>query len=254
MALLVDGNISTVEDLQAHDGGVMEIARLENIDLAKKLKLADDEISLALTAFLLRHKDKIQMKQNGEPDLATVVVTPGLKLWHAFHSITLVYQDAYGSQFNDRYLHKQRHFERQSKKAADSYFITGVGLTWDPILRARAPELLVTAAPLPAATYAVSVAWRNSRGEQGAPSALLIQKLESNQGMGVRALDPPSNAASFDVFVGFSEQDVTRQNASPVAPGDVWVMPPTGLVEGAAPADGQVPDHYIRHERILRRG
>jgi hypothetical protein len=254
MALLVDGNISNLGDLFAYDSGAAEAARNEGADLSHKLKVAEQEINLELTAFLLRHREKVPQMPSGEPNLASIVVTQGLRQWHTLKSLSLLYGDAYNSQLNDRYLGKHQHFEKEAKRAAEKYFETGVGITYDPIPRARQPEVVVVSSGLPAATYAVSVAWRNAKGERGEPSPPMVYRTGDGEGFQVRGLDPPEGVDSYDVFVGDSDRETMRQNASPVPVGDWWTFPGGGLIGGEVATNGQEPSYFIRHGRILRRG
>jgi hypothetical protein len=254
MALLVDGNISSLVDLQAYDSGVLEAARNEGVNVEQKLALAEEEISLEVAAFLLRHKERAPLLPNGQPDLRPVVVSSGLRLWSTLRTLALIYGDAYSSQLNDRYLNKQRHFETHAKKAADTYFETGVGLTYDPILRARPPELVTGGAGPEAAVYSLSVAWRSTRGGRGAASLPITITTTAGQGFQVRAVDPPDNSMSFDVYAASNEQAMTQQTQFPVPAGEWWVMPPTGLVTGASISLTQSADYFVRHQRILRRG
>jgi hypothetical protein len=255
MALLVDGNISSLKELQAYDSRVLEAAQNEGVSLEQKLQLAYEQISLEVSAFLLKHRERVPQLPGGEPDLRAVVVTSGLRLWNTLRTLALVYADAYHNQVSDRYVAKQRHFESNAKKAAETYFETGVGLTTDPIVRARPPEVLANpSGPATGGIYSVNVAWRNNRGERGAHSAPVGFSAAPGEGIQVRALEPPANATSFDVFAGMTEQEMTLQSQVPVSAGQWWVMPQTGLIQGTPPTSGQAADYFIRHERMLRRG
>jgi hypothetical protein len=254
MALLVDGRISTVADLQAYDSTVLEAASSGGVDLEVKLGVAEQEVLIHLTAFLLKHRDRIPSAAGGEPDLSAVVVTPALRQWHTLRALALTYGDAFHGQVNDRYERKMRHFEEQARKAVDSYFETGVGLVTDPIHRARQAAILTGSVGPAAHTYAVSVAWRNNRAERGALSIPVNVTTSDGESLQILAIEPPENVNSYDVFAGVSEATLTLQNDQPVAMGTWWAMPPTGLKDGIRPGDGQQPDYWIRHERILRRG
>jgi hypothetical protein len=253
MALLVDGRISTVSDLQTYDTGVLEAAAGAGIDLEGKLGLAEQEILTKLTAFLLRHSTRAPMAQ-GAPDLSAVVVTPPLRRWHALQTLLLVYGDAFHGQINDRYEGKVRYFEDQARKAAEAYFETGVGIVSDPIQRARPPAVVAGGVGPAGSAYAVSIAWRNSRNEQGSLSNPVNVISDDGEGFHVTATEPAANVVAFDVFAGHSEAEMSQQNEQPVAIDAAWSLPPTGLRAGAKVGDGQQADYWIRHERVLRRG
>ena len=254
MALFVDGYISSVTDLQGYDSAVLEAARSEGVDLEQKLKVAEQEIAVELTAFLLRHRERTPSRSNGEPDVTGVVATPALKMWHTLRTLTLIYGDVYSNQVNDRFEVKRRHFEQRSKQAADSFFEIGVGLTVDPIGRAFQAEVITGGLGSATMTYSVSVGWRNFRGEKGAPSQPVIVTTVDGEGLLARAVNPPANASGYDVLAGDSTSSMTQQNATPLMAGQWWTLPSSGLIDGPAPSDGQQPDYWVRHERMLRRG
>ena len=94
MALLVDGELSSVEDLQTQDSAVLEVAHGEGIDLGRKLELAKREIEIEVEALLRR---------SGTGRLEEVVATLAMGRWHALLTLAMVYRDAYFSQLNDRF-------------------------------------------------------------------------------------------------------------------------------------------------------
>jgi hypothetical protein len=73
--------------------------------------------------------------------LNNIVVTPPLQLWHVFQTLTLVYQDAYFNQLNDRYKGKRDQFQQLAKWAMDKLIQTGIGIVADPISQALPPQL-----------------------------------------------------------------------------------------------------------------
>jgi hypothetical protein len=54
MALFTDGPVSTIDDLSAQDSQLADVALAENIDVTRKLSLAQDELTLELTTLLTR--------------------------------------------------------------------------------------------------------------------------------------------------------------------------------------------------------
>jgi hypothetical protein len=119
MALFNDGPISSIEDLTGQDTQLLEVARVEGIDVTQKLLQAQVELSLELSTMLqsLSGVHGGLSRQNSGPDIGSVVVTPELKLWHTFRSLEMVYRDAYNSQLNDRYAGKRDQYREQTKWA-----------------------------------------------------------------------------------------------------------------------------------------
>jgi hypothetical protein len=65
----------------------------------------------------------------------------------------------------------------------------------------------------------------------------------------VGAGQPPPDATGFDVYAGESPEALTLQTLTPVAAGQFWSMPISGLISGTAPPADQKPDHYVRRNR-----
>src|SRR6202011_672239 len=92
--------------------------------------------------------------------LSNIVVTPPLRLWLLFHTLELVYRDAYFSQLNDRYQAKWNEYKDLSTSAAALLFQIGVGTVADPILQAVHPKLSLVAGSLAPAKYFIEVSWK----------------------------------------------------------------------------------------------
>jgi len=251
MALLVDGNVSTINDLQGVDSAILEIARVENIDVTAKLLLAEQEIGQEIEAFLLRTGD---VRCSRMFQLGQVAVTGGVRRWHTLRALSQVYGDAFHSQLNDRYGGKWREFLRQTREARELLFFTGVGIVLDPVRRAMAPNVSVTGGSLAAANYVVQVAWRNAAGAAGAASEEVVVPTQAGELLVVEAVEPPSNAVSFDVYVGMADGDPALQTSLPIPAGQSWAMPDSGLTAGVGPGDGQAPNIFVRLNRVMQRG
>src|SRR5690348_14296822 len=116
MALFTDGTISSIEDLAAQDSQLLEMAVTEGIELNRKLALAQTEIGLEVQGMLgdLSFVDR-PFWLDATQDLASVAVTPALKLLHTFRTLELIYSDACNSQLNDRYSGKRDQFHQRVK-------------------------------------------------------------------------------------------------------------------------------------------
>src|SRR5262245_38505875 len=111
MALFSDGPISSIEDLHGHDTQLLEIASIEGIDVTRKLALAQDEIALDVAGMLSGTSSPAR--------IVNVVVTSALKLWHTYHALELVYQDAFHSQLNDRYAARRDEYHEMARWARE---------------------------------------------------------------------------------------------------------------------------------------
>jgi hypothetical protein len=186
--------------------------------------------------------------------MSEVVVTPPLERWHALRTLELIFSDLNGRQVGNRFEGKWKEYERRARWAAETLYRSGIGLVSSPIPRAEPAELQVLPGSLASAVYHVSVAWKDGRGESGAPSVVRVVSVPETGVIGVRAIDAPANAVGFDVYAGETESTMVRQNDAPVGVGEEWVMPETGLRDGAEPPTGQEPDRWLRNDRVSLRG
>ena len=142
MALFNDGPMSTAADLQQYENSILTVASTENIDLASKLMLAQQDLANEVVLFLLRRTARCDYSpwndsssSLGLRELTNVVVTEPLQKWHIHRTLALVYRDAYNNQLNNRYLGKWDEYEDLAKASRRTYFQIGVGLVADPFRR-----------------------------------------------------------------------------------------------------------------------
>jgi len=255
MALFTDSTISEAKDLKNYESDILELAGTEGIELSNKLKLASDEIGLELEEFLRQRAGGGETySSNSGLRLEQVVVTPALKQWHILRALELIYHDVQDSQIASRFEGKSKDYQRRARWAADTLFRIGVGIVDLPIPRAAIPDVRSLQGSTGGATYQVSVAWRNDRGESGAASPAAIVTVVSSGVIGVRAKAAPEGVSGFDIYAGRDASSMAKQTSTPLAPGDEWVMPDAPLVEGAPPPAGQEPDWWLRNDRVLLRG
>jgi hypothetical protein len=184
------------------------------------------------------------------------VVTAPLRLWHAFHTLEMVYRDAYNNQLNDRYRGKWEQYRELSGWAMQKLLETGVGIVADPVPQAAAPQLdIVPGEPgYEEATYYVRVAWVNAGGEEGVASPWEVATAPPDMMLQVRAVRRPSNAVGWNVYVGVSADEQTLQNASPIDPDGAWDIRIVPEIRGRMPGDGQRPNYVRAVGQVLQRG
>ena len=259
MALFIDGPVSSVEDLAAQDSQLLDVASVEGIDVSQKLALAQDELTLEISALLTRVSYVDQLFWLApQPDLGSVVVTPALKLWHTFRSLEMVYSDAYNSQLNDRYAGKRDQFHAKAQWAYETLVLAGLGVASVPVPRAATPAVTAAGAPapgtpLPDGTYYVTVAWVNAAGEEGASAVPATIATTGSSLLVQPAGAPPKTAAGWNIYLGAGPDSMALQNGSPIAIGETWLQP-APLVAGRPPGTGQLPSYLKPVPRMIQRG
>jgi hypothetical protein len=244
MALFTDGNICAADDLAAHDSGILAVASAESIDLTVKLGLAQDDLAIELTALL----------PVGD-SLSNVVVTTPLRLWHAFHTLELVYQDAYYNQLNDRYAGKRDQFAALARSAQDSLLRAGVGMASNGIPKAGPAQLTYSAGALAGATYYVSTSWVGFDGSEGVSGDYVAITVPDNNVLFVQPGGTvPAAAAAWNVYAGLTPDTIVRQNPSPMPAGQPWLQQGALSTSGFPPSTGQSADYMRVVARMLLRG
>jgi hypothetical protein len=253
MTLFTDGPIGGLQDLQRYENSILNVASTESIDLSAKLELAQAELGNQVLLFILRHalrdtKAAVRMSVG----LGDVVVTDPLKQWHALATLSMVYRDAYNNQLNDRYLGKWNEYRQLAQSASTQYLQLGVGIVADPVIKAASPVLVPIAGAGTGGSYFVAVSWVNHEGQEGAISDVQEGTADVGMQVEVSAVNPPSNAVSWNVYAGVAANDISLQNDTPIPVDNTWVLPTIG--KGRSPVDGQTPERYLTHDRLLQRG
>jgi hypothetical protein len=252
--LFTDNPAIAIEDLADYETAILDTAQTEGINLTVKIRLATNEVGLQLESQFT------PLGLNGATatpglTLNNIVVTPSMRLWLLFHTLELVYRDAYFSQLNDRYKAKWDEYKDLSTSASALFFQIGVGTVAAPISQAVHPILRLVAGVLAPATYFVEVSWKNVSGQEGSPSEMTAIDVPANSTFQVQAVSPPPNAVSWNVYAGASPDALFLQNATLLSPGATWTAPNSGLLTtGQQPGTGQPPTYLSPAPKILLRG
>ncbi|MEZ5398296.1 MAG: hypothetical protein R2729_01425 [Bryobacteraceae bacterium] len=252
MALLIDGDVTTLRDLQDMDSTILETAKHEGIGLEGKVAIATEQVQLEIATFLLRTQAaSILPSTTGGYDLSRVVVTPALRRWHTLRVLVEVYSDAYNSQLNDRYLGKWKHFSTLARDASEILFELGVGLVSTPVRKAQRATVTTAGGDGPPETYFVQTAWRGSQGASGAASDIVSYDAAGGELIQVTPGVAPAGVEGWDIYVSYAGEAPLRQNGSPIGLGQTWLLPVTGLVNGIPASEGQQPDTHVRRSKAF---
>jgi len=254
MALFVDGPACTIDELMEQDSGLLAIALTNGINVTTKLRLAQEEIGAELQLWLDKAKPNAEMLWAPVLRIGQIVATAQLKRWETMHSLALVYRDAYFSQLVDRYQSKWEEFNKLAGDARESFIATGMGLVNDPLPKARPPLLAGSPAPQSGGTFYAGVAWVNAAGQEGATSAASSITLTDGNLMTVTAVEPPKNAAGFNVYGGTDPYAMTLQNETLLPVSVTFLYVPGQATQGRRPGSGQTPDFIRPMVRIWSRG
>jgi len=265
MALFTDNLVSEASDLVAYESDLTQLASSEGIDLNTKLMLAQTEVGAQIEGSSRRPGSVFFAKGVGfgsasgdaslpRFDLNQVVVTPPLKLWHTFQTLSLVYRDASSRQVNDKFQVKWREYRELSKWASELLFQTGVGLVTKPIPRAAQPTLSLVSAMQDAMALFVRVSWTRSDGSEGAGSPELPFSSPSGQALQVSVGEAPPEVSGWNLYLGTEMGTVFIQNAVPLGLAESFVVPTLGALEGELIGEGQPPELLRTAPRFLQRG
>jgi hypothetical protein len=251
MALLIDGPISSIEDLHGYDTQLLDMANTEGIDVTRKLALAQEEVEIEVRLLLER------MSTLGQPygpaDIRPVVVTAPLQAWHAYRALEMVYRDAFQSQLNDRYAAKRDQYREMAQWAYERVVQSGLGMTADPLRRAPVPAVSAVTGGLADGTYYVAISWTNAGGYEGASSAP-AKITTSGRTFQVTPGEAPSNARGWNVYAGTSPWSLYRQNAPVLALDAVWIEPDVLVTSGKMAGSGQAVGFVQAVPRVIQRG
>jgi hypothetical protein len=252
MALFKDGPMSGIEDLTGYDSQLLNLANAENIDVDRKLTLAQEEIGMELAALLNRAGQGLTPGSITETDCDNLVVTPALKLWHTFRTLEIVYRDAYDNQLNDRFAGKRDSFKERAHWARERLLELGIGVAFAPVPQAATPSITTVNGTLEAGTYYVSICWLNERGQEGAHSSPAVAYVQQGT-FQVCLGDAPKGVTGWNVYAGRSSETMARQNSLPLGLSSAWTQPGQ-ISAGPAPSAGQSPDVCVPITRVLERG
>ena len=247
MALLIDGDISSINDLLKYESSALDTANTEGIDLAAKLEIAETAVRLDIEAFLKKDYSNSGGWAGGQSTWAVskVVVTDALKVWHVYSALAAAFRDAYHSQLNDRYKSRWKTFEDLAAGASRTLFDIGVGVVVNPLRRPAPPLLSEAVGTQTAATWCCQISWLTSGGVESAPSPIASITTDPGSALVVAPPDAPDLAARYNVYVGLTQDGITLQNDTPVPVENTWTMPDSGLSAGPFPGNGQQPDRYL---------
>lgn len=253
MAMLLDGPPSTIEDLNARDFDVLNIAGAEGVDLSVKLTLAAAEMKVAIENILRAALPSYAEVQRSFPAVKNIAVTPNLKLWHTFMTLRMFYQDLYYSRLNDRYQARMKLYRDEESRALDDVRSSGFGIVFDPIPQALPPGTVVVASSDAGGTMYMAVSYVNSRMEEGMASEPIEVDTPNDTAVDVNLTALSDNGIGWNLYAGTDPTSLALQNTTPLDPLAAVSLAPGRIIPGAKPGCGQTGNFlYPVPRRILR--
>jgi hypothetical protein len=259
MALFTDTNVITLDDLLEFETSLVPVASSHGINVDTKINLATSAVSDQLMLWLLSvGTSDPQWLNRRSLGLSTVVVTPTLQRWLCFESLSRFFAEAYNVQLNTRFQGKWTEYQQAAENAAEMFFLSGIGIVYNPLPRPAMPLVSIQSGNSPAEAMFVQTAWADKYGNEGALSPVNGVILNSSSsiavGMAEGVEEAPGAAAGWNVYASSDENALTRQNDMPLSIGSTWQLSDSGLIDGAQPIGGQTPNLYVALSRQIQRG
>ena len=259
MALFTDASVVTLDDLLPFETSLVQVASSHGINVDTKINLAASAIGDKLMLWLLKVGASDPQWQNRRLlGLSTIVVTPTLHQWLCFDSLSRFFAEAYNVQLNTRFQGKWTEYQQQANQAGAMVFMSGLGIVYNPLPKPALPVVSIQSGTAAAQALFIQTAWVDQLGNEGALSPVNGIILNGASTIAVAmaegALNVPAAAIGWNIYVSSTEDNLTRQNSTPLAIGSTWQLPTSGLISGPAPIGGQLPNYYIDLSRKIQRG
>ena len=187
-------------------------------------------------------------------DVNHLVVSAAMQAWNAYHTLGLVYRDAYFSQLNDRYKAKWDEFRKLAYQARSVCLDSGFPMVGDPVSRPTAPTMGLIAGAQGGSTAYVAVTALNAAAQESAPSILTSMQIPIGNSLSIALSSPASNVLSWNVYAGPSPQSMYLQNSAPLGLAGTWIYVPSNQTNGTLAPTGQPGDLIRWMARMLQRG
>lgn len=258
MALFTDANIVSLNDLLQFESSLAQTSSTYNIDVSTKINLSTSAIGDRLMIWLLSvGASDPQWFNRRLIGLSTVVVTSTLHRWMCFDALSRFFAEAYNAQLNTRFEAKWTEYKQLAGDAAGQVFMSGLGIVYNPLPEPGMPVTSVQPGMLLEALF-LQTTWVNASGAESALSPITGLVLDQPSSVSVAISQTnvavPPAAVGWNVYANTNASNLTRQNSSPVATGASWQLPSSGVISGALPTAGQLPDYYITLSKQIQRG
>ncbi len=259
MALFTDSDLLTLDDLLQFESGLVQVSSTHGIDITTKIKLATDEIGDKLLLFLLRAgQSDNQWSSRAKVSLHNVFITTAIHKWLCCNSLYRIFSEAYNVQLNTRFQGKMNEYQKQADAASEIVFASGIGIVSEPLDRPGLPTLTWTGGSMTAPAIFCQVTWTDSTGQESALSPVNGLVLNGFSRVTVAMTEQgaaiPQAAQGWNIYISERQAGLSKQNQSPIAVGQVWAMPESGVISGSLFPGSQNPNYSVSSSRRWQRG
>jgi hypothetical protein len=251
MALLVDGDINSIDDLAAFDGGILSVADSAGVNLTQKLSQAQQILETDIGAFLAWYGPADVFSG---PSVECVILTPVLRQVHLLKALSVAYREAYLSTPADRFSSGWKEYEKQYQETRQLSLRTGLSLVDRPIRRPNAASSYLQNGVGPTDSTQIQVTWVDQFGQESGPSTPVIVTNPTGFAIIVQPPPAPASMAGWNIYAGTVPAVPTQQNTDLIASGDTWTFPSADLAIGRRIGDGQPADRTLAFSQRLYRG
>ncbi|MDQ2777362.1 MAG: hypothetical protein M3Y57_20955, partial [Acidobacteriota bacterium] len=171
MALFTDASVVTLDDLQTFETSLTQVASSHGINVDTKINLSLSGIGDKLMLWLLSVSGSDPQWLNRRLlGLSTVVVTPTLRRWICFDSLSRFYAEAYNVQLNTRFQGKWTEYQNEATNAERMVFMSGLGVVFQALPKPAMPLVSIEDGTAPAQSIFVQTAWIDAMGNESALS------------------------------------------------------------------------------------
>ncbi len=264
MPLFTDGPPASIEDLKRYDSSAEELAHDAGIDLDAKLGIGAEEVGQEILEFLLFQASAgytgsaiwnpaLGTQARRGRGIGDVVVTPAVTRWHALKTLEAVYRDGYGSDVTERFRRKLDEYTKLARRAAESAFTAGIGLSAEPVAKAPLPTVVQNSSPADRTDCTIRVTWVRASGREGAPSDAWDAALGAGDVISLGD-SAPAGVTGWNLYASPRDGAPGLQNDTPLLIGERWMFLAQALKQGKAPVDYELPDYLVVDRHVLPRG
>ncbi len=255
--LFTDTTPADKETLRTIESAVLDVAASEGIDIDAKLEIAAEQVGDELEIWLCQTVSNPTSWLSPSwvaPSLDSVVVSPAIRRWHAYHTLESFYRDAYFQEMNDRFKGKWQMYGELRREARDQAFSYGIGIIGQPVPIGPLPVSGTALGDSDSAPVYVQLTWVSASGAEGAPGEMQSMVAPAGSQVVVSITQKAPAGCSWNLYAGASSDVMALQNQSPLGQNDIWTLAAPPVTGGRLIGTGQIADFVLADHGRIQRG